>query len=62
MRDKRNEGVVFEMGVREKFDHFIVPVAKWHQIINSSKKNTHIIEIQYGDECIEDDIERIQIK
>ena len=23
MRDKRNEGVVFEMGVREKFDHFI---------------------------------------
>lgn len=46
----------------KKFDHFIVPVAKWHQIINSSRKNTHIIEIQYGDECIEDDIERIQIK
>ena len=23
MRDKRIEGVVFEMGVREKFDHYI---------------------------------------
>ena len=41
------------------FDHFIVPVGQWHQIINSSNKQTHIIEIQYGDECREDDIERI---
>ena len=46
----------------KKFDHFIVPLGEWHQIINSSKKQTHIIEIQYGDECIEDDIERIKIK
>ena len=43
----------------EKFDHFIVPIGKWHQIVNSSKSQTHIIEIQYGDECIEDDIERL---
>ena len=46
----------------KKFDHFIVPVGEWHQIINSCKNQTHIIEIQYGDECIEDDIERIKIK
>ena len=46
----------------EKYDHFIVPVGEWHQIINSSINQTHIIEIQYGDECIEDDIERIIIK
>jgi cytidyltransferase-like protein len=43
----------------KKFDHFIVPVGEWHQIINSYKNQTHIIEIQYGEECIEDDIERI---
>lgn len=45
-----------------KFEHFIVPIGEWHQIINSSKNQTHIIEIQFGDECIEDDIERIKIK
>ena len=43
----------------KKFDHFVVPVGEWHQIINSYKNQTHIIEIQYGEECIEDDIERI---
>jgi len=42
-----------------KFDNFVVPQGKWHQIINSSNNKTHIIEIQYGDECIEDDIERL---
>ena len=43
----------------KKFDHFIVSVGEWHQIVNPSEKQVHIIEIQYGDECIEDDIERI---
>ena len=42
-----------------KYNHYIVPSEKWHQIINPFKKSVHIIEIQYGDECIEDDIERI---
>jgi mannose-6-phosphate isomerase-like protein (cupin superfamily) len=41
-----------------KFDHFHVPLGKWHQISNPSNKPTHIIEIQYGVECIEEDIER----
>ena len=43
----------------KKFDHFFVPVGEWHQIINSSKNQTHIIEIQFGDDCKEDDIQRI---
>lgn len=48
--------------ILKKFDYFLVPLGKWHQIINSSKNQTHIIEIQYGDQCIEDDIERLKIK
>ena len=48
--------------VLKKFDYFVVPLGEWHQIINSSKKQTHIIEIQYGDECREEDIERKEIK
>jgi len=30
----------------------------WHQVINTGKEPLIIIEIQYGDKCIEDDIER----
>tara|TARA_Y100000385_G_scaffold245967_1_gene264976 strand:+ start:95 stop:871 length:777 start_codon:yes stop_codon:yes gene_type:complete len=41
-----------------KFDYKIVPAQEWHQICNPFNKTTHIIEIQYGEECIEEDIER----
>ena len=41
-----------------KFDHYLVPVGHWHQISNNSNMRTHIIEIQYGEDCKESDIER----
>lgn len=41
----------------EKFDHYLVPVGEWHQITNPFKNTCHIIEIQYGEECIEEDIQ-----
>ena len=43
-----------------KFDHYLVSLEQWHQIINPFKKPVHIIEIQYGDKCTENDIERIE--
>lgn len=43
-----------------KFDHYIVPVKNWHQITNPFNETCHIIEIQYGEKCIEDDIERTE--
>lgn len=46
----------------KKYDHFIVPVKKWHQISNPFKKSVHLIEIQYGNECVEEDIERLDKK
>ena len=42
-----------------KYDHYYVPVEAWHQITNAFNVPVHIIEIQYGDKCIEEDIERI---
>ena len=42
-----------------KFDHYLVPIGHWHQISNPSNVKTHIIEIQYGEDCIESDIERV---
>lgn len=43
-----------------KFDHYLVPLGEWHQITNPFDKTCHLIEIQYGEECTEDDIERTE--
>jgi len=43
-----------------KFDHYLVPLGEWHQITNPFDKACHLIEIQYGEECVEDDIERTE--
>ena len=31
---------------------------QWHQGCNETKEPCHILEVQYGDRCVEDDIER----
>jgi cytidyltransferase-like protein len=43
-----------------KFDHYLVPLGEWHQITNPFQETCHLIEIQYGDECVEEDIERTE--
>ena len=43
-----------------KFDHYLVPVEEWHQITNPYDEVCHLIEIQYGEACSEDDIERTE--
>ncbi len=43
-----------------KFDHYLVPLGQWHQITNPFNKTCHLIEIQYGEACVEDDIERTE--
>ena len=44
----------------DKFDHYLVPVKHWHQIRNPFQKTLHVIEIQYGENCNENDIERMK--
>ena len=41
------------------FDNYTIPLGKWHQITNPFKETCHIIEIQYGKEVAEGDIERL---
>ncbi len=43
-----------------RFDHYLVPLGEWHQITNPFEEACHLIEIQYGDECVEEDIERTE--
>ncbi len=41
-------------------DIFVVKVGDWHQLYNESKDDLVIIEIQYGSETSEQDIERLE--
>ena len=40
-------------------DHFIIKEGQWHQITNPFDKDCHLIELQYGNSVIEEDIERL---
>lgn len=46
------------LGVFEKFQHIHINRTEWHQLCNESDQPLKMIEIQYGEECIEEDIER----
>ena len=50
------------LGNFNKFDSTWIPLTGWHQLCNETTEPLRIIEIQYGDNCIEDDIERVDIK
>jgi mannose-6-phosphate isomerase-like protein (cupin superfamily) len=41
-----------------KFDDIRIPKNTWHQLINNTDSPLKIIEIQYGKNCREEDIER----
>jgi len=46
-------------GMFHKFDKLSIPLGQWHRLENQSTTNPlKIIEIQYGEECEEEDIER----
>lgn len=46
-------------GIYNKFDHIHIRQQEWHQLCNETVMPLKIIEIQYGKNCIEEDIQRI---
>jgi mannose-1-phosphate guanylyltransferase/mannose-6-phosphate isomerase len=42
----------------EKHDSYDVQQREWHQLINPYDIPVKIVEIQYGEQCAEEDIER----
>jgi cytidyltransferase-like protein len=42
----------------KEHDEYKVPVREWHQLTNPFDKPCRIVEIQYGKNCVEEDIER----
>jgi len=45
-------------GVYKKHKIIYIPENDWHQLANESAEPLKIIEIQYGENCVEEDIER----
>ena len=39
-------------------EHTFIKVNEWHQLCNETDQPLKLIEIQYGDRCVEEDIER----
>jgi cytidyltransferase-like protein len=46
------------IGKFNKFENLHIGKTEWHQLCNETESLLKIVEIQYGDNCIEDDIER----
>jgi cytidyltransferase-like protein len=46
------------LGTFEKFKHIHINNDEWHQLCNEGTEELRVVEIQYGDRCVEEDIER----
>lgn len=51
-------GMVTHTQLTELTNGYVIPVNTWHQASNPNSEPCHILEVQYGERCIEDDIER----
>ena len=45
--------------VLEKHEEINIYTEEWHQLINNTSENLRIVEVQFGINCIEEDITRI---
>ena len=50
----------YEEIILDEESYFHIPVGSWHQITNPYNEVCHLIEIQYGEKTIEEDIERLR--
>lgn len=46
------------IGMFKEHQHIWIPNDSWHQLCNETTNPLKIIEIQYGENCVEEDIER----
>ena len=49
------------LGKYSKFESLHITNKQWHQLCNESLLPLKVVEIQYGDNCVEDDIERVGV-
>lgn len=44
--------------ILNKHDEYCITTNEWHQLTNPNQEPLRVVEIQYGEQCIEEDIER----
>ena len=49
---------IVKRGSYERFAPIGIAQGEWHKLCNETNSPLKIIEIQYGDKCVEEDIER----
>ena len=54
---KTGQGGITPDRIYKTHDLHVIPVGTWHKVRNPYAEPCHIIEIQYGHDCREDDIE-----
>jgi cytidyltransferase-like protein len=58
VNSKMPNGYALPSKVLVPHDEYKVPTHAWHQLTNPFDVPVKVVEIQYGDQCIEEDIER----
>ena len=53
-----DSGYVLPPVILQTHDEYCVPITEWHQLTNPYDVPVKVVEIQYGENCIEEDIER----
>jgi cytidyltransferase-like protein len=54
-----NQSTDYELlGIFNKHQSLHIDRTQWHQLCNETNKPLKVVEIQYGDRCVEEDIER----
>lgn len=51
----------WQIQILEENTSFVIPSNTWHLTTNTGSSDAHILEVQYGNTCIESDIERRKI-
>ena len=59
VEQRMSSGYVLPTVDLEKYSQINIPINDWHRLYNPFEEPCKIIEIQYGESCDEEDIERI---
>ncbi len=58
INSQMSSGYVLPATVLVPHEEYNVPVREWHQLTNPFDVPVKVVEIQYGNSCVEEDIER----
>ena len=53
--------IEFEVKQLHLHDTIDIPVGSWHRLYNTFDNPCKIVEIQYEEQCVEEDIERVHL-